>query len=166
MPRKSTKKNKNIYMTSREEAGLTRELAAERLGFISADRIYRIENGALPDPEEVLCMAKCYQNLSLCNSYCANECRIGQVYVPEVKVKDLSQITVEMLATLNELDKDKARLLEIVVDGTISEDEIPDFLSIQSSLEKMSITIDALRLWVDQMIANGKINAEAFHSSR
>ena len=39
---------------SRENAGLTRESAAEQLGFISADRIYRIENGALPDPEEVL----------------------------------------------------------------------------------------------------------------
>ena len=79
-----------------------------------------------------------------------------------MKIKDLPQITVEMLATLNSLNKDKERLLEIAVDGMISEDEIPDFLSIQESLEKMSITIDALKLWVDQKIAEGKIDRSAF----
>ena len=34
MGRKSTKQNKNIYQTSREEAGYTRESAAELLEFI------------------------------------------------------------------------------------------------------------------------------------
>lgn len=162
MAKKSTKENKNVYMLSREAAGLSRDAASERLGFMSADRIYRIEKGTLPDPEEVLQMAESYQDMSLCNYYCANECRIGQVYVPEVKIKSLPQITVEMLATLNELNKNKERLLEIVVDGMITEDEIPDFLSIQDSLDKMSITIDALKLWVDQMIAEGKIDRNAF----
>ena len=100
--------------------------------------------------------------MSLCNYYCANECRIGQEYVPEVQIRELPQITVEMLATLNNLNKDKDRLLEIAVDGTISEDEIPDFLSIQDSLEKMSITIDALKLWVDQKIAEGQLDRESF----
>ena len=38
MGRRSTKENKNIYQTSREEAGYTREGAAEILEFISADR--------------------------------------------------------------------------------------------------------------------------------
>ena len=44
MGRRSTKENKNIYQLSREEADLTREAAAEALGFISADRIEKIEN--------------------------------------------------------------------------------------------------------------------------
>lgn len=76
MPKRSIKENKNTYMRSREAARLTRDAASELLGFISADRIYRIENGALPDPEEVLQMAESYQDMSLCNYYCANECRI------------------------------------------------------------------------------------------
>ena len=79
-----------------------------------------------------------------------------------MQIRELPQITVEMLATLNNLNKDKDRLLEIAVDGTISEDEIPDFLSIQDSLEKMSITIDALKLWVDQKIAEGQLDRESF----
>ena len=44
MGRKSTKENKNIYQLSREESALTRDAAAEALGFISADRIEKIEN--------------------------------------------------------------------------------------------------------------------------
>ena len=44
MGRKSTKENKNIYQLSREDASLTREAAAEVLGFMSADRIEKIEN--------------------------------------------------------------------------------------------------------------------------
>ena len=44
MGRKSTKENKNIYQTSREALGLTREAAAEQLEFLSADRIEKIEN--------------------------------------------------------------------------------------------------------------------------
>lgn len=158
MPRVSTKEDKNIYMRCREAAGLSRDAAAELLEYISADRIYRIENGALPDPEEVLTMARCYQSSALCNYYCANECQIGQEYVPEVKMKDLSQITLEMLATLNSLNHDKERLIEITADGVISEDEIPDFLSIQDSLEKMSLAVSALRLWVDQKISEGIID--------
>ena len=39
MGRKSTKENKNVYQTSRESLGLTRESAAEKLEFLSADRI-------------------------------------------------------------------------------------------------------------------------------
>ena len=44
MGRKSTKENKNIYHISREEAGLSREAAAEKMEFISSDRIEKIEN--------------------------------------------------------------------------------------------------------------------------
>ena len=102
MGRKSTKQNKNIYQTSREEAGYTRESAAELLEFISSDRIEKIESErSLPHPDEILAMAEGYKNPSLCNYYCSHECPIGQEYVPEVQFKELSQITLEMLASLN-----------------------------------------------------------------
>ena len=91
MGRRSTKENKNIYQTSREEAGYTREGAAEILEFISADRIEKIESErSLPHPDEILAMASGYRNPSLCNYYCSHECPIGQEYVPEVQFKDAS----------------------------------------------------------------------------
>ena len=161
MGRKSTKENKNIYQTSREAVELTREAAAEQLQFISSDRIEKIENEkSLPHPDEILAMADCYKNPALCNYYCSHECPIGQEYVPEVKSKDLSQITLEMLASLNSLDKQKARLVEITVDGIISEDEMEDFKKIQEQLEYISMAIDSLQLWVQKAIMDGKIAEE------
>ena len=158
MGRKSTKENKNIYQTSREAVELTREAASEQLAFISSDRIEKIENEkSLPHPDEILAMADCYKNPALCNYYCSHECPIGQEYVPEVKSKELSQITLEMLASLNSLDKQKARLIEITVDGIISEDELEDFKKIQEQLEYISMAIDSLQLWVQKAIMDGKI---------
>ena len=161
MGRKSTKENKNIYQTSREAVELTREAAAEQLQFISSDRIEKIENEkSLPHPDEILAMADCYKNPALCNYYCSHECPIGQEYVPEVKSKELSQITLEMLASLNSLDKQKARLVEITVDGINSEDEMEDFKKIQEQLEYVSMAIDSLQLWVQKAIMDGKIAEE------
>ena len=161
MGRKSTKENKNIYQTSREAVELTREAAAEQLQFISSDRIEKIENEkSLPHPDEILAMADCYKNPALCNYDCSHECPIGQEYVPEVKSKELSQITLEMLASLNSLDKQKARLVEITVDGIISEDEMEDFKKIQEQLEYISMAIDSLQLWVQKAIMDRKIAEE------
>jgi len=159
MGSKSTKENKNIYQTSREDAGLTREAAAELLEFISSDRIEKIENEkSLPHPDEILAMADCYKNPTLCNYYCSHECPIGQEYVPEVKLKDLSQITLEMLASLNSLEKEKMRLVEITVDGIISDDEKEDFERIQNQLAQIAMAVDSLQLWVQKAMVDGKIN--------
>lgn len=156
MGRKSTRENKNIYQVSRENAGLSREAAAEQLVYISSDRIEKIEyETSRPHPDEVLAMAQCYKNPTLCNYYCSHECPIGQEYVPEVEVKDLSRITLEVLSGLNTLMKEKERLVEITVDGEISPSEMPDFLRIQETLDKMALTVDSLKLWVDQSLAQG-----------
>ena len=160
MGRKSTKENKNIYQLSREDVNLTREAAAEALKFISSDRIEKIESEkSLPHPDEILAMADCYKNPALCNYYCSHECPIGQEYVPEVKLKDLSQITLEMLASLNTLEKEKNRLIEITVDGEISEDEMEDFERIQNQLSQIAMAVDSLQLWVQKAMADGKIGS-------
>lgn len=131
MGRLSVKENKNIYHICREELKLTRESASELLGGITPERIEKIENEkSLPHPDEVLLMSEKYKKPSLCNYYCANQCPIGQEYVPEIKVKDLSQIVLEMLASLNSVNKKKERLIEITADGVIDKDEIADFIYI------------------------------------
>ena len=85
MARRSTRANKNIYQTTRENLALTREEASELLVTVSPERIEKIENErTLPYPDEVLVMADKYKQPNLCNFYCANQCPIGQQYVPEV----------------------------------------------------------------------------------
>ena len=167
MARASTKENKNIYHKTREALQLTRETASELLESISPERIEKIENErALPHPDEVLLMAEKYRKPGLCNYYCANQCPIGQQYVPEIKIKDLSQIVLEMLASLNSMNRLKERLIEITVDGKITGDEIEDFIYIQEELERISIAVETLQLWSEQMLATGAIDAGQYYARK
>ena len=167
MGRVSVKENKNLYQIKREELGLSREKASELLESIPPERIEKIENQkSLPHPEEVLIMAEAYKTPNLCNYYCANDCPIGKHYVPEIEMKDLSQIVLEMLAFLNAMKGKQERLIEITVDGKVDGEEIKGFVHIQEELEKISITVEALQLWSEQMIAEGKIDEEAYRTYR
>ena len=167
MARVSTKENKSIYHKTREGLQLTREAASELLESIAPERIEKIENErSLPHPDEVLIMSEKYKQPNLCNYYCANQCPIGQQYVPEVKIKDLSQIVLEMLASLNSLNKQRERLIEITVDGKISGDEIKDFIFIQEELERISIAVETLQLWSERMIATGVIDEAQYNAHK
>ena len=167
MARKSTKENKNIYQRTREALDLTREEASDLLVTMSPERIEKIENErTMPHPDEVLVMAQKFKQPSLCNYYCANQCSIGAQYVPEIKVKNLSQIVLEMLASLNSMQKEKDRLIEITVDGKVSGDELADFVAIQEQLEKISVAVETLQLWCERMLATGAIDPEAYQAYR
>ena len=163
MARISTKKDKNIYQKTRENLDLSRDSASELLEWISPERIERIENEkSTPNPDEVLQMADKYKLPRLCNYYCSHQCPIGQEYVPEIKTKELSQIVLEMLASLNAMNKKRERLIEITADGKIGNDEIEDFIYIQEELERISITVETLQLWSEKMLANGIIDEKKY----
>ena len=163
MGRASTKSNKNRYQLVREELGLSREKASELLEAVTPERIEKIESGkSLPHPDEVLTMAAKYRRPSLCNYYCSNQCPIGQAYVPEIEMKELSAIVLEMLASLNCVSREKERLIEITADGKIEGDEIDDFIHIRQELERISLTVETLQLWTERMLANGQIDAETY----
>ena len=165
MARKSVKENKNIYQRIREGLNLTREEASDLLVTMSPERIEKIENErSMPHPDEVLLMSDQYKHPSLCNYYCANQCPIGQQYVPEVKLKDLSQIVMETIASLNAMQRQKERLIESTVDGKISGDELADFVHIQEELEKISIAVETLQLWCERMLDTGAIDKDQYEA--
>ena len=165
MARASTKENKNLYQKTRENLKLTRETASELLEALSPERIEKIESErSMPHPDEVLLMSQKYRKPSLCNYYCANQCPIGAQYVPEIKIKDLSQIVLETIASLNSMQKRKDRLIEITVDGYISGDELADFVHIQEELEKISIAVETLQLWCERMLDTGAIDREQYEA--
>lgn len=159
MPKKSSKIIKPLYMKVREDLGLTRDTASELIGAITADRLEKIENDRLKaKPDEILVMAKAYKSPQIINYYCTHDCDIGGKYIDEVKPKDLSQIAVETLNSLNRLNQVGDRLLEIVEDGEISPDEYEDFQTIKSNLDKMAQAVDSLQLWLNESAAKGKID--------
>lgn len=159
MGRRSIREDKSIYQAAREEAGFTRAQAADQMDVLSEDRIEKIERGALlPKAEDILAMAKCYRRPELCNYFCTHECRIGQENVEEVRMQDLSQIVLEAIDPLNQLEKEKNRFIEIAVDGTISKNEYADFSRIQMELVNVARAVNPLKLWVNKTIADGKID--------
>ena len=157
-----------VYKDIRKKHDMTRDEVCDKAVLMNTplqpERLERIENGKFPiTPDEVMLLADIYGEPSLCNHYCAKECPIGEKYVPEIKVKDLSQIVLEMLASLNTMKKNQERLIEISADGTIDDDEIRDFVYIQNELEHISITVETLQLWVEKMLAEKKINLEKYN---
>jgi aldehyde:ferredoxin oxidoreductase len=137
------------------------------LDTIPTERIEKIENERVePHPEEIMIMAEKYKSPELCNYYCSHQCPIGKRYVPEIEIKDLSQIILKMLASLNEVQDKQKRLINITADGVIDKDEIADFVYIQDELEKISISVETLQIWVEQMLANGTIDMEKYEAYR
>ncbi|MCQ2510876.1 MAG: helix-turn-helix transcriptional regulator [Lachnospiraceae bacterium] len=151
MGKRSVKENKTVYQQYREAQELTRDKASERMDFLSADRIEKIESErSMPHPEEILAMAKAYHAPELSNYYCSNACPIGRKYVPPLKQKELSAIVLELLAGVTALEKEKNRLIEITVDGVISDDEQEDFARIREQLQKLTACSSALSFWLEK----------------
>ena len=151
MGKQSTRENKTIYQLCREEKELTREKASELMAGVSSSRIEKIEYETQePTPYDVVQMADCYKRPDLCNYYCSHKCAIGQRYVPEVEVGELSNIILETIACLNEINPLTNRL--------ITDDEIKDFAFISQKLDEISLAVDSLNLWVDKTASENNLN--------
>lgn len=164
MPKISTNPDKPLYTLVRESLGLSREEASQQITdiIVTKDRLEKIENRRIiAHPDEILAIAKAYKAPAIINYYCTHDCVIGGKYINEIKPKELSQIAIETLNSLNRLNQAKERLLEIVEDGTITEDEYEDFCEIKSNLDKIAHAVESLQLWLDESVAAGKVKFEA-----
>ena len=56
--------------------------------------------------------------------------------------------------------------VSLTADGVIDDDELADFINIQEELERISITVETLQLWAEQMIAEGKIDLAKYNAIR
>lgn len=167
MGKQSTRENKTIYQQFREDQGLTHEKASEQMIGISASRIEKIEYELQsPTPYDIIQMADCYKRPDLCNYYCSHKCTIGDRYVPEIEVSDLSSIILETIASLDEINPLTSRLIQIARDGKITDDEIKDFAFISKKLDEVSLAIDSLNLWVDKTASENNLNIELLKAEK
>lgn len=162
MGKASTKENKSIYQRVREELHLTRAEATVHIpgkkeypgmGGVTESRLVKIEHGDVTvQPEDVVAMAKRYNRPELRNYYCCNECAIGKIDAPEVTYTgNIHEILVKMAVSLENVNREKIRLMEILEDGKVDKDEMPDYKKISDELEHISMTIEALQLWCEKM---------------
>ena len=159
MGKRSVKENKNVYQLSREREGLSREAAGEKLVFVSPDRIEKIESGrSAPHPDEVLAMERGYRDAELASWYCTHECPIGMKYAPEAKLRDLPQLTVELVSALNAMGEEKDRLIDISVDGRVNDFERKKFDAILDKLARLESAIRSVRIWIEHARHTGKLD--------
>lgn len=167
MGKQSTRENKTIYQICRENAGLTRSEASDLMEAVSDSKIEKFEYETQePTPYDIIQMAAAYKRPDLCNYYCSHKCEIGQRYVPEVAVKDLSNIILETIASLNEITPMTNRLIQIAKDDTVSDDEITDFAFISKKLDEVSLAVDALNLWVEKTAGEQGLNLELLNAEK
>lgn len=165
MGRKSTKENKNIYQEARDELGWSREKAADeilkiengRYCYVDKYKLVKIEEESIKiQPDDIVALSKAYKKPELRNHYCCHDCEIGKIDAPEVIYKDnVHEILVNMACSLESVNSNKMRLMEILADGKVDETEMPDLNKILDELEKISMTIEAIQLWCEKMKING-----------
>jgi len=80
--------------------------------------------------------------------------------VPEIQLNELPSIILETIASLNDTMPLTNRLIEITRDGKISNNEIPDFVKIKYYLDKVSLAVDELNLWIEKTIGDEEIDAK------
>ena len=149
----SVKENKSVYQLAREELEYSRAEAAELMnGCVPEYRLVKLEDGTTQiQPEDVCAMALAYNKPELRNHYCVHECPIGKMDVPEIMYKNnIHEILVNMVVSLESVNQKKGRLLEILANGEVGNDELKDFNVIREELEKISMTVEALQLWCEK----------------
>lgn len=167
MGKQSTRENKTIYQICREEAGLTRSEASEKMTAVSDSKIEKFEYEMQdPTPYDIIQMADAYKRPDLCNYFCSHKCEIDHRYVPEVEVSDLSDIILETIASLNEINPLTTRLIQIARDGKISDDEMKDFAFISKKLDEISLAVDSLNLWVDKTANEQGLNIDLLNAEK
>lgn len=163
MGRRSSKdeSEKSVYQKAREALDLTRDQASDLMVSVSPAQIEKIESGKqLPQAYDILQMAAAYKRPELCNYFCTHECEIGKKSVPEIQLNELPSIILETIASLNDTMPLTNRLIEITRDGKISNNEIPDFVKIKYYLDKVSLAVDELNLWIEKTIGDDEIDAK------
>ena len=141
--------------------------ASEKMTAVSDSKIEKFEYEMQePTPYDIIQMADAYGRPDLCNYYCSHKCEIGHRYVPEVEVSDLSNIILETIASLNEINPLTTRLIQIARDGKISDDEMKDFAYISKKLDEISLAIDSLNLWVDKTAGEQRLNLKLLNAEK
>lgn len=156
MARRPTKAADNPFCQARLRAAeynerfFSKEYAAEQI-HISASQLQDYELGitkCIP-PDNILRMADLYRAPELKNLYCREMCPLGGD-VPVLELEDLDRITVRAMASLRKVAEMKESLLDITLDGVITEDEKPELRKILATLDEISAIAQSLKVWTEK----------------
>lgn len=144
----ASKHNKNLK---------SRESAAEYLG-VSVSSLANYEREiTVPPMDLVMMMSEVYNAPQLKNLYCLNQCPLGREQPISAKMKTLEEVTVSIVAKLDEDDVNdmKRQLLQVAEDGEIFPEEEEDFNEVSLALDKLAVAISELKLLKQRLLRKG-----------
>lgn len=147
--------NTNVYFQARKKAAIynerlySREGAAELLGIsVSTLADYELGNTKVVPVDKAVLMADLYNCPEIKTKYCKQECPIGKTMPLATEVTSIEGIALKLI---KEFDTEKVKqmeksLIDIAVDGVISDDEKPELEVILKRLDELSIVISEIKL--------------------
>lgn len=157
MSKVATVAKDNIFYEARvmcQNPNCTNRIGAAELLGINNQRLYFIEtNQTEPYSDEVLIMADTYKNENLITHFCNNICSIGKKFGCEVINKDTSNVyksSLIFIQSLKEAEKAKDKILEILQDGEITDDELASVQECIIELQKIMSDILNLKLALEK----------------
>ena len=155
MGRTATKATDNVYYKARMKAAqfdgrfLSREKAAEMLGLHPSTLAdYELSNTKVTPVDKVVLMADIYKEPYLKYHYCKHCCPIGADREIAEEIKDIQDVTVNLIASLNKhnIGELTNTLVAIAADRVIDDSELPDFGRIVKSLREVQKIISEICL--------------------
>lgn len=148
MGRISVKTNKSIYQRVREEAGMTRKEASEKIGYMSENRLEKVENGKSSiEPAEILDLENCYGRYGMALDYCHEKCAIGRRYLIPAADESLETSVLKVLHLLEQLDRQKQRLIQIAICQNLDEDQEELLMEMTDLLKSLGALGLQIELW-------------------
>lgn len=157
MAKVSIKGKNNIFYKARINSNRreysSRLLASAEL-HINEQRLNRIElDKVQPYDIEVLSMAEAYNAPYLVEHFCSNICKIGAKLGCKFSNRDTDNVfksSIVYIETLKEAEKARDRVLKILADGEISDDELDELNMITESLNQIMNDILTLKMSLDK----------------
>jgi len=103
-------------------------------------------------------MADAYNSPELLNHYCCNECPIGKLTISPVSqdnIDNIYKLSINIFNVLGEGNEMGKKLLDIVEDGEITEDEKPTVDYIVNNLKKLSGFTNDLLIAIEKSTIEG-----------
>ena len=106
-----------IYKESRNQAGLTREVASERL-HVSVESLGAYERAETRTPCEIVVkMAELYDDSALAYRHMTQYCPVGKTYLPPVEEGDEPMTVLRLMKETDDVADRKREMMDAVVLG-------------------------------------------------
>ena len=79
-------------------------------------------------------------------------------YVQKAELKELPQLTVELLSALHAMELERDNLIDISVDGRVNDFERKQFDVILGKLAALDRGIRGMRIWIEHALYTGKLD--------